>query len=82
MIFGRAYYDKSLQEKLIKNSSLDWTIIRPGVLISGRKMGRYKILDMAAQWRNGIISRKDVADFLVRQIEDRAYVCKDPVLIY
>ena len=45
-------------------------------------MGRYKILDMAAQWRNGIISRKDVADFLVRQIEDRAYVCKDPVLIY
>src|SRR5437899_3804685 len=27
-----------------------------------------------SQWRNGNISRADVADFLVRPIEDRAYV--------
>jgi putative NADH-flavin reductase len=82
IIFGRAYYDKSLQEKLIKKSSLDWTIVRPGVLIRGRKTGRYKILDEPAQWRNGIISREDVAEFLARQIDDRAYVCKEPVLVY
>lgn len=82
IVFGRAYADKSLQEKLIKDSSLDWTIVRPGVLTNGRRTGRYRIVDEPSEWRNGIISRADVADFLVRQIEDRTYMRKAPVLVY
>jgi uncharacterized protein YbjT (DUF2867 family) len=81
MIFGRAYADKSLQERLIKESGFDWTIARPGVLTDGRRTGRYRILSEGSQWRNGIISRSDVADFLVRQIEDRTYVRQAPVLV-
>jgi putative NADH-flavin reductase len=81
MVFGRAYDDKSLQEHLIEESGLDWTIVRPGVLTGGRRTGRYKVLAEASQWRNGIISRSDVAAFLVRQIEDRNYVHKAPVLV-
>jgi putative NADH-flavin reductase len=82
LLLGRAYDDKSVQETVIKNSSLDWTIVRPEVLTNGRRTGRYSILGEASAWRNGFISRKDVADFLVRQIEDRAYVHKRPVLVY
>ena len=81
IVFGRAYRDKSLQEKLIQQSGLDWTIVRPGVLTSGSRTGRYKILSDPSTWRNGIISRSDVADFLVRQIEDRTFVCRAPVLV-
>jgi putative NADH-flavin reductase len=81
IVFGRAYEDKSVQERLIKESGLEWTIVRPGVLIGGPRTGRYKILTEAAQWRNGIISRSDVAEFLVRQIEDQAYVRQAPVLV-
>jgi putative NADH-flavin reductase len=81
IVFGRAYDDKSLQEKLIKESELDWTIARPGVLTSGTQTGCYRILAEASQWRNGIISRADVAEFLVRQIEDQTYIRKTPVLI-
>ena len=81
LVFGRAYADKSVQEQLIKDSSLDWTIARPGVLTNGRRTGRYRVLSEPATWRNGIISRADVADFLVRQIEDRTYLRKAPVLI-
>ena len=81
IVFGRAYDDKSLQEKLIKESELDWTIARPGVLTSGPPTGHYRILAEASQWRNGIISRADVAEFLVRQIGDGAYIRKTPVLI-
>jgi putative NADH-flavin reductase len=81
IVFGRAYEDKSLQESLIKKSGLDWTIVRPGVLTGGPRTGRYKILREATQWRNGIISRSDVAEFLVRQIEDQTYVRQAPVLI-
>ncbi len=81
IVFGRAYDDKSLQEQLIKESELDWTIARPGVLTSGPQTGHYQILSEATQWRNGIISRADVAEFLVRQIGDGAYIRKTPVLI-
>ena len=81
IVFGRAYDDKSLQEQLIKESELDWTIARPGVLTSGPRTGQYKILSESSQWRNGIISRADVAEFLVRQIGDQTYIRKAPVLI-
>jgi putative NADH-flavin reductase len=82
LLLGRAYDDKSVQERIIKESSLHWTIVRPGVLTNGGRTGRYKTLVEASQWRNGIISRADVADFLVRQIEDPVYVGKAPVLVY
>jgi putative NADH-flavin reductase len=81
IVFGRAYDDKSLQEQLIKESELDWTIARPGVLTSGPRTGQYQILSEASQWRNGTISRADIAEFLVRQIGDQTYIRKAPVLI-
>jgi len=81
IVFGRAYDDKTLQEKLIKESGLDWTIARPGVLTNGPRTGRYRVLVESSQWRNGIISRADVAEFLVRQIGDQTYIRKTPMLI-
>jgi putative NADH-flavin reductase len=80
-VFGRAYADKGQQERLIKDSALEWTIARPGVLTSGPRTGRYRTLVEASQWRNGTISRADVAEFLVRQITDRTYVRQAPVLV-
>ena len=81
IVFGHAYDDKCRQEWLIKESGLDWTIARPGVLTGGPRTGRYKILSEFSQWRNGIISRSDVAQFLVLQLQDRAYLFKTPVLV-
>ena len=81
IVFGRAYEDKSMQERLIKESGVEWTIVRPGVLTNGPRTGRYRILSDPAQWRNGSISRSNVAEFLVRQIEDQTYVRQAPVLV-
>ena len=81
IVFGRAYEDKSLQERLIQESGLDWTIARPGVLTGGPRAGRYKVLAEPSQWRNGIISRSDVAEFLVRQIENQTNIRQAPVLV-
>ena len=82
IVFGHAYDDKTRQEELIKGSALDWTIVRPGVLAPGGRSGRYKVLREASQWRNGLISRSDLAEFLFRQIEDRGYFGATPVLVY
>ena len=81
IVFGRAYDDKTRQEDLIKQSGLDWTIARPGVLLNGPQSNRYKVLREPSSWRNGIISRASVADFLVKQIEDRSYLQAAPVLV-
>ena len=80
-VFGRAYDDKSRQEQLIKESTLDWTIARPGVLTNGPRTGSCKVFAETSHWRNGIISRSDVADFLVRQVKDLTYLHKAPVLV-
>ncbi len=81
LFLGRAYDDKTVQERIIEESSLDWTIVRPGVLIPGPASGRYKALAEPSQWRNGFISRADVADFLVRQVTETKYLRKAPVLV-
>ena len=80
-LMGRAYDDKTTQEQLIKESQLDWTIVRPGILTNTPGRRDYKILTEASEWRNGIISRADVADFLVRKAADRQYVGRAPVLV-
>lgn len=82
LLLGQAYDDKSVQETVIKDSALDWTLVRPGVLTRGRRTGRYRVLVKPAQWRNGLISRADVADFLVKQVDDDSLLRKDPVIVY
>ncbi|MCR9259787.1 MAG: SDR family NAD(P)-dependent oxidoreductase [Pseudomonadaceae bacterium] len=80
LVFGRAYADKSLQEAAIKSSQLAWTIVRPGVLTNGEQKA-YKILVDADSWRNGIISRANVADFVVDALDRESHIGEAPVLI-
>ncbi len=82
LLLGRVYDDKTVQEGLIRQSGLDWTIARPGILTNGSRTGRYKVLVERRKWRQGLISRADVADFLVQQIDDDTLIGKAPVLVY
>lgn len=77
---GRAYADKDLQEQLIRDSDLDWTIARPGILSDNRKSNAYKVLVEKETWRNGLINRSDVADFLVTAAEDASHIHQTPAL--
>jgi len=81
LLLGRAYDNKDVQERLIRNSNLEWTIARPGILTHGPMTGRYQVLKKPGDWRCGFISRADVADFLVKQIDDDQYLGKAPALI-
>ena len=44
------------------------------------RTGTYRVLVDARDWRFGFITRADVADFLVRQVNDESLVRKTPVL--
>lgn len=81
LIFKNAYDDKSIQEALIAASDLEWLIVRPGVLMNGPVSGNYKVLTRSSEWRNGIVARADVADFIVQRIEANTLNREKPVII-
>jgi putative NADH-flavin reductase len=66
--------DKEMQERSIFTSSVDWVIVRPTILTNGPATGRYRV---GTDLQVGLfprISRADVADFMLRQIEDRTFL--------
>jgi putative NADH-flavin reductase len=83
MLLRRAYADHGLQEQFIKESTLDWTIVRPGALKEGERTGKYRhgfpanVKDITLE-----ISIPDVADFMVRQLQDDTYRYAAPGLSY
>jgi putative NADH-flavin reductase len=77
LLLKRVYDDKDVQEWIIRSSGLDWTIVRPSLLTTGR----YRILTAPEDWRFGVISRADVADFIIQQVDDRTLIHATPLLV-
>ena len=80
LLLGHVYDDKDVQEWIVRRSKLDWVIVRPVILTEGPKTNAYRALVDPRDWTCGFISRADVADFLVKQIDDDAFLHKTPVL--
>ena len=80
LVLGRVYDDKDVQERIVRRSKLDWVIVRPVILTSGPRTKAYRALVDPRDWTCGFISRADVADFLVKQIDNGAFLHKTPVL--
>ena len=81
LLLKRVYDDKDVQEWIIRSSGLEWTIVRPGLLRNRPATGRYRVLTASKDWQFGAISRSDVANFLVEQIDNRTLVGTTPLLI-
>jgi uncharacterized protein YbjT (DUF2867 family) len=81
LVLKRIYDDKDVQERMIRASGLDWTIVRPGLLRSGRATGRVRVLTEPKDWTMGSVTRADVAAFLVREAFERRFVGQTPLLI-
>jgi len=73
------FHDKARQERYIKESSLDWVIVRPGQLTNGRKRAVYRHGLHVGNWLWTVkISRADVADFMLKQLTDNQYLHSAP----
>jgi len=77
------FLDKEKQERIIQQSDLDWTIVRPGQLTNGRKRGRYKHgKGLGSYILTKMISRADVAHFILNEMDKNIYVRKVVALTY
>ncbi|HET9921135.1 MAG TPA: NAD(P)H-binding protein, partial [Ktedonobacteraceae bacterium] len=70
------------QEKIVRQSDLDWIIVRPARLTNGPGTGHYTSGDPLHIGMNAKITRADVADFLLKQVSDNTYVHSAPRLRY
>ena len=78
-----AFADHAEQERLTRESGLDWTIVRPGAFTDGPQTGRYRHgFGPDAGSLRLKVSRADVAAFLLDQVTDRTYVHRCPGLSY
>jgi putative NADH-flavin reductase len=77
------FADHERQESEVKQSRLDWTIVRPGAFVDGNRTGNYRHgfpgNDKTTKLK---ISRADVADFLLKQLADDSYRYKTVSVSY
>ena len=73
LLMKEEYEDKEAQEQLIRQSPLDWTIVRPARLTNGPHKGSYRMNAMLEFSSQSSISRADVADCLLKQLTDSTF---------
>ncbi len=83
LFLKKAFEDHERQEEIVRQSPVDWTIVRPGGLTNGERSGQYRhgfaYDDKTIKSR---ISRADVADFMLKQLTSKEYSRKTVGLSY
>lgn len=75
-----AYEDIVSVAEIVRASGLDWTIVRLALLNNRPKTGRVKVGYVGRREAGTKVSRADVADFMLKQIDDRRYLRQAPAI--
>ena len=83
LLLRNAYQDHIQQERYVTASQLDWTIVRPAAFTDGERTGTYRHgFPGTDKTITRKIARADVADFLLKQLDDLRYLYATPGLSY
>ena len=73
------FWDKTRQERMIAESNVEWVIVRPGMLTNADKRARLRHgRHVGSFFWTVRISRADVADFMLNQMESDTYLRAAP----
>lgn len=79
LLLRKAFADHARQEDVIRESRLDWIIVRPGNLTDGPRTGAYRHGFPAGDPNIKVeVSRADVAEFMLKQLTDDTYLHRTP----
>ena len=76
LFFPRMVMDAAEMENILQKSGLDWTIVRPPRLTNRPLTGKYRVQEGHLPGFGFTISRADVADFMIKTAENRAFIGK------
>ena len=82
LLLRHVYADKDRQEAIVRESGLDWTLVRPAVLNDKPGGGEIRALSDLAGFRGGTISRADVATFVLDQVEADRHLHRAPLITW
>jgi len=78
-VIGRALRDKAVMEESLRQSGLDWVVVRPTILRGGPATGQVRAA-VDASIGAGSIRRADVAAFCLDQLASDQYLHALPVI--
>lgn len=68
------FWDKAKQERIIAESNVDWTVVRPGILTNARQRGQYRSGAGLGSFIGAVrIARAEVAAFMLEQLESEKF---------
>lgn len=73
--------DSSANVKVIQASDLDWTIVRFPRVMDGARTGKYRVAYLGKD-SGTQISRADGADFILKELTEKKWLRKAPVVSY
>lgn len=80
LLLKKVYADKNRQETIVRDSGLDWIIVRPTVLNDKPGHGSVRALTDLSGFYGGGISRADVATFVLDQLHADAWLQRSPLI--
>jgi len=82
LLLKKVYADKNRQEAIVRNSGLDWVLVRPSVLNDKNGRGTIRTLTDLSDFHGGTISREDVARFVLDQLRGDAWLHRSPLITW
>lgn len=82
LLLRKVYADKNRQEAIVRDSGLDWILVRPSVLNNKPSRHTIRALTNLSGFHGGTISRADVARFILDQVGDDAWVHRSPLITW
>ncbi len=76
LFFPGVVADTSAMERIFDQTQLDWTMVRPPQLTDAPYTGKYRVLEGRLPRFGFKISRADVADYMIRAVENRFAIRK------
>jgi putative NADH-flavin reductase len=81
-IFAKPFADVREMERVVRASTLDWTLVRPTRLVSAPGTGQYRIRDRYPPPGLTKIARADVAQFMITALTTDGYLHQAPALCW
>jgi len=76
LLFSRTVADASAMERIFGESDLDWTMVRPPELTDKPYTGKYRMQEGHLPRFGFTVSRADVADFMIKAVENQVAIRK------
>jgi uncharacterized protein YbjT (DUF2867 family) len=81
-VFAKPFADTRQMEDAIRDSGLDWTIVRPVRLVNRPGTGRYRVSPGFPPPGGRTIARADVAHFIAAVLTENAWLREAPAVAY